>query len=283
MHLLVVLLMTTAVATVVVEGVNWWYSDDGGWGLFVRTAWGVVRALGFLVVVWHVRRGRASAPPLGLVLAVTNIFAVARLVVPRSGYPAQPGIIGFAVVTALCVAGVVLLYRPTTMRAYLSQPHNRIRVTARGIEWGPADSARPRPPGWRLTTRVAVLSYSPLMAVGAIVAFGVVPERPVVLPLVVGWLVFALLSANATAFTTMFMLRGKDWARGLLVALTLLVLAVHLPLCWALLGTDGLVRDGGPLTACAMVALVGLWRGRIGAAPATGSVTVKIPEPSAEE
>jgi hypothetical protein len=260
-HTLVGLLYGTAIATAAVEGLNWWYTEDGGWGLFVRTAWGVVRALGFLIVVWHVRRGRASAPPLGLVLAVTNVFAVARLVVPKSGYPALPGIIGFAVITVLCLTIVALLYRPTTMRSYLSQPHNRIQITARGIEWGPADSARPRPPGWRLTTRVAALSYSPLMAVGALVAFGEVPRRPVILPLVIAWLAVALLSANATAFTTVFMLRGKAWARRLLVVLTMIVLAIQLPLCWILLGVDGLIRDGGPLAVCGLVALIGLWRG----------------------
>ncbi|MEO3775341.1 hypothetical protein ABGB16_00515 [Micromonospora sp. B11E3] len=50
------------------------------------------------------------------------------------------------------------------------------------------------------------------------------------------------------------------WARRLLVAITLGVLAVDLPLCGWLLGVDGLVRDGGPLLAAAALALYGLWR-----------------------
>ena len=61
-------------------------------------------------------------------------------------------------------------------------------------------------------------------------------------------------------FCTAFLMRGKDWARGLLVVVTVAVLAVDLPLCWWLLGVDGLVRDGGPLVAAAALTLYGLRR-----------------------
>ncbi|MFG1952221.1 hypothetical protein [Micromonospora sp. NPDC048830] len=61
-------------------------------------------------------------------------------------------------------------------------------------------------------------------------------------------------------FCTAFLMRGRRWARRLLVAITLGVLAVDLPLCGWLLGVDGLVRDGGPLLAAAALALYGLWR-----------------------
>jgi hypothetical protein len=48
----------------------------------------------------------------------------------------------------------------------------------------------------------------------------------------------------------------------LLISVTLVVLAVSLPLCWVFLGLDGLVRDGAPLVAAAGIALFGLWRTR---------------------
>jgi hypothetical protein len=48
----------------------------------------------------------------------------------------------------------------------------------------------------------------------------------------------------------------------MLVFLSLLVLAVDLPLCWLLLGSDGLLRDGGPLIASALLAMLALYRAR---------------------
>ena len=67
-------------------------------------------------------------------------------------------------------------------------------------------------------------------------------------------------ASYAVLFCTAFLMRGKDWARGLLVVVTVAVLAVDLPLCWWLLGVDGLIRDGGPLLAAAGLALYGLRR-----------------------
>src|SRR5690242_18601528 len=84
------LLVATAAATAVVELLNYWYAPEHGFGLAVRTGWALLRTVGWLILIWHVRRGRAAARPLGLILAVTTIFAVGRLVVPRSGTPPLP-------------------------------------------------------------------------------------------------------------------------------------------------------------------------------------------------
>src|SRR5262249_45003249 len=153
------------------------------------------------------------------VLAITTLFAVARLVVPRSGYPSLPGVLGFALVTVLCLGMMAMLYRPAAVRAYLVQPPNRLVFTREGIRWRPATSAR-RVPGWRLTARVAVLSYGPLMAVAAVVAVGAVFDgRPWVLPVALVWLGLALVIAYVSGFITLFLLRGKAWVQ---IVLTLI-------------------------------------------------------------
>lgn len=117
-------------------------------------------------------------------------------------------------------------------------------------------------PGWLLTTRVAAFTYAPLMLVPCLVAAGtIVDGRLSAVPTVLLWFVLAIGTSYAVLFCTFFLLRGKRWARGLLAVVTLGVLAVDLPLCWWLLGVDGLVRDGAPLVAAAGLALYGLWRG----------------------
>ncbi len=80
----------TAAATVVVEVLNWWYAPEQGFGLAVRTGWAMLRSFGFLLLIGHVRRGRTVARPFGLILAVTTVFAVGRLIVPRQGVPPLP-------------------------------------------------------------------------------------------------------------------------------------------------------------------------------------------------
>ncbi len=59
------LLATTAAATVAVELLNWWYAPERGFGLAVRTGWALLRTFGFLMLIWHVRRGRAGAARSG--------------------------------------------------------------------------------------------------------------------------------------------------------------------------------------------------------------------------
>src|SRR4029453_15341501 len=69
----------TPFARVVVEAINLLSVDEPGFSLLVRTAWALLRVLGFLILMRAVRYGRAIARPFGLVLAVTTVFAVARL------------------------------------------------------------------------------------------------------------------------------------------------------------------------------------------------------------
>jgi hypothetical protein len=240
-RILLVLLGVTAFATVAVELLNWWVTDDGGYSLAVRTGWALLRSVGFLVLIWQVRRGRAGAPPFALILAVTTLFALARLVVPRHGLPHPVGLAGFAVLASLCTAVLLLLYRSPTVRDYLA---HRPRLK------------RPPVSGWILTARVAALSYGPLMLVGAAVAVGqLFAGRLGALPLIMAWFAAGIVLSYATLLITYFLVKGKRWATTALVILSLVALVIDLPLCWILLGSDGLLRDGGPLAAAALLAI----------------------------
>ncbi|MET8198764.1 hypothetical protein [Micromonospora taraxaci] len=260
-RVLTILLATTAAATVVVELLNWWYAPEQGFGLAVRTGWAMLRSFGFLLLIGHVRRGRTVARPFGLILAVTTIFAVGRLIVPRQGVPPLPGLIGFAVLTALCVAVVWLLYRSSALAGHLVRHRPRLVIDRAGISWRETPPRRPQANAWLLTSRVAAFTYSPLMLVPALVAGGsILDGRLSAVPAVLFWFGAGIAASYAVLFCTAFLMRGKDWARGLLVGVTVAVLAVDLPLCWWLLGVDGLVRDGGPLVAAAALAFYGLHR-----------------------
>ncbi|MFD0597002.1 hypothetical protein ACFQZ4_36005 [Catellatospora coxensis] len=249
----------------------------------MRTGWALLRSLLFLVLIFHLWRGRHGAAPFGLILAVTTLFSLARLVVPRQGAPALPGVLGFGVVAALCLTVVLLLYRSASVQEYLARPKLRWWISRDGLTRKPMP-ARPQVPGWVLTTRVAVFSYSALMLVACVVAAGRLFDGDVgLLPVIVGWFVFALLVSYVALFLSIFLVKGKRWVRLQLVLLTLLVLVVHLPLCLAMLGVDGLVRDGGPLLVAALLALWGLWRaGRNGHfTPAPSSAAQPDPAPTA--
>jgi hypothetical protein len=255
------LLVVTAAATVVVEVLNWAYAPEGGYGLAVRTGWALLRTVGFLLLIWHVRAGRSGARPFGLILAVTTVFAVGRLVVPRSGAPALPGVVGFAVLALLCVAVVVLLHRPAVAE-YLRRPRTRLVVGRGGFSRQPV-RARPPVSSWLLTARVSAFAYGPLMLVSALVAIGAVFDgRVEAIPAVLVWIVAGIVTTYAVLLTTIFLLRGVGWARTALAVLTVLVLLVDLPLAWWLLGLDGLIRDGGPLVVAAGLALYALRRAR---------------------
>ena len=81
------------------------------------------------------------------------------------------------------------------------------------------------------------------------------------MPAVLLWFGAGIAVSYAVLFCTAFLMRGRAAGRvGLLVAITLGVLAVNLPLCWWLLGMDGLIRDGAPLLAAAALTLYGLRR-----------------------
>jgi hypothetical protein len=260
-RVLTILLATTAAATVVVELLNWWYAPEQGFGLAVRTGWAMLRSFGFLLLIGHVRRGRTVARPFGLILAVTTIFAVGRLIVPRQGVPPLPGLLGFAILTALCAAVVWLLYRSSALAGHLVRHRPRLVIDRAGISWRETPPRRPQASAWLLTSRVAAFTYSPLMLVPALVAGGsILDGRLTAVPAVLLWFGAGITASYAVLFCTAFLMRGKDWARGLLVVVTVAVLAVDLPLCWWLLGVDGLVRDGGPLLAAAGLTLYGLRR-----------------------
>ena len=140
------LLAATATATVAVEVLNFWYAPEQGFALGVRTGWALLRAFGFLLLIGHVRRGRAGARPFGLILAVTTVFAVGRLIVPRSGVPPLPGLIGFALLTLLCVAVIVLLYRSQAVRQALAGTRGGSCSTATASPCGRRHRAVRRPP-----------------------------------------------------------------------------------------------------------------------------------------
>ncbi|AEB42912.1 hypothetical protein [Micromonospora maris] len=264
-----VLLAVTAAATVVVEVLNWWYAPEQGFGLAVRTGWAMLRSIGFLLLIGHVRRGRTVARPLGLILAVTTVIAVGRLIVPRHGVPPLPGLLGFALLTALCVAVVWLLYRSPAIAGHLVRHRPRLVIERSGIFWRETPPRRPEANAWLLTSRVAAFTYSPLMLVPALVAVAeILDGRPFALPAVLFWLAAGIATSYLVLFCTAFLMRGKRWAGILLVVITVIVLAVDLPLCWWLLGVDGLIRDGTPLVAAAILALYGVRRAST-AAPAS--------------
>jgi hypothetical protein len=267
---LTTLLGVTAAATVAVELLNWWYAPEQGFGLAVRTGWAMLRSLGFLLLIGHVDRGRVVARPLGLILAVTTVFAVGRLIVPRHGVPPLPGLLGFALLTVLCGAVVGLLYRSDAVAAHLVRHRKGLVLSGGTIAWREVAPKRPPVTGWLLTSRVAAFTYSPLMLVPALVAGGsVLDGRLGTVPGVLFWFAAGVAVSYLVLFCTAFLMRGRRWARRLLVTITLGVLAVDLPLCWWLLGVDGLVRDGAPLLAAAVLALYGLWRAGRAEAPTT--------------
>lgn len=156
---------------------------------------------------------------------------------------------------------LLLFYRSEKVREHLQRQPNRLVVTKRGIDWQPTPPRRKPVPGWLLTTRVAAFSYSPLMLVGCVVAIGLIFDGNVsAVPLIGAWFVAGLVTSYAVLVVSIFLVRGQGWARAALGWLTVIVLAIDLPLCWLLLGVDGLVRDGGPLLASALLVLYGLSR-----------------------
>jgi hypothetical protein len=262
---LVVLLVVTAAATAGVEVVVWYYAPERGFGLAVRTGWALLRTVGWLVLLWNVRRGRAASRPLGLILAVTTVFAVGRLLVPDEGLPPVPGAVGFVVLTVLCLIDVVLLYRHPAITEHMVRHPSRLVPTRKGMEWREWTPKRPPASPWAITARVAALTYAPLVLVPCLVSAGELGQRPEYLLAVVFWFVLGLGTSFLVALTTFFLLRGNTWARRLLIWVTFAVVAVDLPLCWLLLGVDGLIRDGAPLVVAAILTLYALWRLRRGA------------------
>ncbi|WP_203838340.1 hypothetical protein [Winogradskya humida] len=254
------LLIATAAATAGVELLNYWYATEHGFGLAVRTGWALLRTVGWLILIWHVRRGRAAARPLGLILAVTTVFAVGRLLVPREGTPPTAGVLGFAALTVLCVTVVVLLYRHPAVQEHLVRHPNKIVLTRDGFEWREATPKRPPLAAWAITARVASFTYSPLMLVPALISVSELGARPEWLLAVIFWFAAGIGVSYAVLLATYFLLKGKPWARAHLIWITIGSLVIDLPLCYLLLGTDGLIRDGSPLVAASLLTVYSLWR-----------------------
>ncbi|NES14341.1 MULTISPECIES: hypothetical protein [Micromonospora] len=260
-RVLTTLLAVTAAATVVAELLNYWYAPEQEFGLAVRTGWAMLRSLGFLVLIGHVNRSRVAAKPFGLILAITTVFAVGRLVVPRAGVPPLPGLLGFGVLTALCLAVVVLLYRSDAVGGHLVRHRKGLVVENGVLSWREVTPKRAPVTGWLLTARVAAFTYSPLMLVPALVAGGsILDGRLSAVPAVLFWSAAGVAVSWLVLFCTEFVVRNRAWARKLLVLITLGTLAVDLPLCWWLLGLDGLIRDGAPLLTAALLTLYSLHR-----------------------
>ncbi|KUL32979.1 hypothetical protein [Actinoplanes awajinensis] len=248
-RVLTALLIATAAATVVVEVLNFWYAPERGVGFAVRTGWALVRTLGWLILIFQVRRARATAKPLSLILTMTTLFAVGRLIVPSSGRPPLPGLISFGVLALLCLTVVVLLHRHPGIDAHLIHQPRRPVLTREGL------SLREAPPSdpWVLTARLASFSYSPLMLVPALTAVGTLRHRPEWTLAVILWILAGIAVSYVALLSAYFIGRGSHRARAALTSTTLAVLAFDLPLCGILLGEDGLIRDGAPLVVAAAI------------------------------
>jgi hypothetical protein len=243
----------TAVTVVVVEAVNLLSADEPGFSLLVRSTWALLRVVGLLFLARAVRYGRQVAKPFGLVLAVTTVFAVARLAEPRQGsfLPPAPVVAGFVVLAVECAVMVRLLYRSAAIDEHLS-----------------ARPVRRHVPGWVLTGRMAVLSYAPLTLVPLLVALGTIFSAERRLPfastvvLLSVWAALVGVLTLVAPFSSFLVVVGKRWARWLVGFLGAVVLLVQPALCYALLGVDGLVRDGAPLAIIALLGLGALHRSR---------------------
>jgi hypothetical protein len=275
-RVLTALLVATAVATVVVEVLNFWYAPDHGIGFAVRTAWACARTLGWLFLILQVRRARATAKPLSLILSITTLFAVGRLIVPSSGRPPLPGLIGFGVLTLLCLTVVALLHRHPAIDAHLTRQPRRPILTRSGLSFREAPPSDP----WVLTARLASFSYSPLMLVPALIAAGTLRHRVEWTLAVIFWILAGIAVSYVALVSAFYLRRGSRRARTTLVWVTLMILAFDLPLCRILLGLDGLIRDGAPLVVAAALTLYALWR--TAHAPARTTISPGSAKPAAQ-
>jgi hypothetical protein len=248
------LIAITALTVIVVEAIAFLAVEEAGFALFVRTMWAALRVIGFLVLMRAVRYGRAAARPFGLILAITTVFAVARLAQPRTGglVPHVEVIVGLVVLAGLCGAVVWLLYRSPAVQEHLATRPMRRHV-----------------PGWVLTARVAVLAYGALLLIPFLVAVGTVFDSesrrlplPYTLALLGLWFVLFLAVGFTVPLGSFFVVVGKRWARWLVGVLSVVVLVVQPWLCYALLGVDGLLRDGAPMVLTALIGLYALHRSR---------------------
>ena len=253
MRLLSWLLFATAIvnATVDLTALTLSITGDlpgGGFGVAVRTVWALLRSIGFLVLIWHLRKGRAGAWPLTIVLTVTTVFSAGRLA-PVGGdwTAAQTAVLaGFVLVTALCVA-ILLIFRSAPVRDYLTRKRPKYDA-----------------PSWVVTARVLALSYTALLLVPCLVAVGTLfgddsrVELTYAAPLIVGWLALVFVANWIVPIATIFLRRGHGWARAAVLTVSVLIVLTQPVLCLALLGVDGLIRDAVPMVIAALLVLYGL-------------------------
>jgi hypothetical protein len=160
-------------------------------------------------------------------------------------------LVGFVILAALCAAVVWSLFRSPAVAEHLS-----------------ARPVRRHIPGWVLTARVAVLAYGALLLVPFLVALGTAfgddrrQSPPVTLALLITWFVLFGVVGFTAPFVSFFVVLGKGWARLLIGALSVVVLIVQPLLCYALIGVDGLLRDGIPMIITALLTLYALHRSR---------------------
>ena len=252
MRLLSWLLFLTAVvnATVDLTALALSITGDlpgGGFGVAVRTVWALLRSIGFLVLIWHLRRGRAGAWPLAIVLTVTTVFSAGRLAPVGGDWTgAQAAVVaGFVLVTALCVA-ILLLFRSAPVRAHLTRRPPKYDA-----------------PSWVVTARVLALSYTALLLVPCLVAVGTLfgdskVELAYAAPLIVGWLALVFVANWIVPIAAAFLRRGHGWARAAVLTVSVLIVLTQPVLCLVLLGVDGLIRDAVPLVIAALLVLYGL-------------------------
>jgi hypothetical protein len=119
-----------------------------------------------------------------------------------------------------------------------------------------------------LTARVAVLTYGPLVLVPLLVGVGTLFEDkrpnpiPTTLVVLMGWAVVFIVLTVAVPLVSFFLLFGKTWARWLVGIISVIVLITQPLFCFAVLGWDGLVRDGVPLIVTVVIGLVALYHSR---------------------
>jgi len=246
------LLFVTAIvnATVDLTALTLTFTGDlagGGFGAAVRTIWALLRSIGFLLLIWHLRNGRAGAWPLAIVLTVTTAFGAGRLAPVGGAWTAEQIMVagGFVVVVALCAA-ILLLFRSAPVRAHLTR--RRPKYDA---------------PPWVVTARVLALSYTALLLVPCLVAVGTLfgdsrVELSYAPPLIGGWLALVFMANWIVPLSTLFLRRGHGWARTVVVTASVLILASQPALCLVFLGVDGLIRDAVPLAIAATLVLYGL-------------------------
>src|SRR5690606_10697244 len=76
------------------------------------------------------------------------------------------------------------------------------------------------------------------------------------------WLVIFLVVSFTAPLASFFLVLGKRWARWLVGGLSVVVLVAQPVLSYALLGLDGLLRDGVPMVLTALIGLYALHRSR---------------------